>query len=131
MTTTELIRRLNESISGGRSFGPAFERDGCLVIPVAYVAGGGGGGSGDLVAPGRTDAEETVAGGGGPPDRPARRPGDGGGFGLVSWPMGAYVVKDGDVTWRPLYSFADLILLILGALWLMGRGRRRRAVGRS
>jgi hypothetical protein len=61
MTTAELMRRLDESISGGRSFGPAFERDDCLVIPVAYVlgGGGGGGGGGDVVAPGQAVETES------------------------------------------------------------------------
>src|SRR5205823_4844097 len=113
MTTTELMRRLDESISGGRSFGPAFERDGCLVIPVAYVFGGGGGG-GEVMEPGQAVEPETARAGAQPPGgRPSRRPGEGGGFGLVSWPIGVYVVKDGDVRWRPLVSFADVGFLIV------------------
>ena len=40
------MEKIGDSMKGGRSFGPAFERDGTTVIPVAYVFGGGGGGAG-------------------------------------------------------------------------------------
>ncbi|TMM17163.1 MAG: hypothetical protein E6G01_06815 [Actinobacteria bacterium] len=133
MTTTELMRRLNESISGGRSFGPAFERDGCLVIPVALVLGGGGGGGGEPVEPGQAVEPETTGAGAGaqPSDRPVlRRPGQGGGFGLVSWPIGVYVVKDGEARWRPLVSAGDVGFLVLMLARLFTRSRRRRALAR-
>jgi hypothetical protein len=40
-------------------------------------------------------------GGGGNGTDDAGQQGEGGGFGLVAWPAGAYVIKDGEVTWRP------------------------------
>lgn len=125
MTTTELLRRIDESISGGRSFGPAFERDDCLVIPVALVFGGGGGGR-----------DETEPGDAAPVDErprrgPFRKTGEGGGFGLVSWPIGVYVVKDGEARWRPLVSAGDVGFFILMLARVFSRRRRRRALARS
>jgi uncharacterized spore protein YtfJ len=124
-TTTELMRRIEESISGGRSFGPAFERDGCLVIPVAYVFGGGGGGT-EESEPGSSPAADERA-----KRWPFRRTGEGGGLGVVSWPIGVYVVKDGDVRWRPLVSAWDVGFLIVVLARVFSRPRRRRALGRG
>jgi uncharacterized spore protein YtfJ len=120
MTTTELMRRIDESISGGRSFGPAFERDGCTVIPVALVFGGGGGGDEQTEPGDSASADER------PQRRPWRRRGEGGGFGLVSWPIGVYVVKDGDARWRRLVSAGDVGFLILMLAGIFARRRRGR-----
>jgi uncharacterized spore protein YtfJ len=120
MTTTELMRRIDESISGSRSFGPAFERDGCTVIPVALVFGGGGGGKEETAPEGSAPADEGRKG------SPLRRAGDGGGFGVVSWPIGVYVVKDGDARWRPLVSAGDVGFLILVLAGIFARRRRGR-----
>ncbi|HEX6476621.1 MAG TPA: hypothetical protein VF005_05055, partial [Acidimicrobiales bacterium] len=117
-----VLRRIDESLTGGRSFGPAFERDGCLVIPVALVFGGGGGGS-EGSEPGASAAGEQQTKGG-----PFRRTNDGGGFGLVSWPIGVYVVKDGEARWRPLVAFADVgfLVLMLARVFSASRNRSRR-----
>jgi uncharacterized spore protein YtfJ len=75
--------KVDEILSGARDamtvrkvFGDPVEEDGLTVIPVANVRGGGGGG-GDTEGNG------------------------GGGFGLAAKPAGAYVIKDGDVRWKP------------------------------
>src|SRR3954452_8599132 len=44
MDSKTLLDKLGGGITAGRSFGPAHEKDGVMVIPVAYVAGGGGAG---------------------------------------------------------------------------------------
>jgi uncharacterized spore protein YtfJ len=76
MNVDELLSEARESMSVKQVFGEAFEQDGVTVIPVANVRGGGGGGG---------DTE-----------------GNGGaGFGLTARPAGAYVIKDGEVNWRP------------------------------
>ena len=105
-----LMGKLGESVTGHRSFGPAFEKDGILVVPVAYVFGGGGGGEG--VEPGKVE---------GPP-----KSGFGGGFGLVSWPIGAYVVQDGQVRWMPVVDPALMITTTGLALATTIRALRRR-----
>jgi hypothetical protein len=122
---TEVLRRIDESISGGRSFGPAFERDGCLVIPVAAVFGGGGGGTGETEPGGPAGGDQRAKTG------PFRRSGNGGGFGLVSWPIGVYVVKDGEARWRPLVTFTDVGFLILMLARLFSHRRRQRSLTRS
>jgi uncharacterized spore protein YtfJ len=93
-----LLGRIGDSISGHKSFGPSYEKDGILVIPVAYVFGGGGGGESDEPAK--------------PEGAPKR--GSGGGYGLVTWPIGAYVVQDGQVRWVPVIDPA--LMMSTGAL---------------
>jgi uncharacterized spore protein YtfJ len=113
MTTIDvpaLMARVSESLTGHRSFGPAFEKDGILVIPVAYVFGGGGAGEGDEAAKG---------------DAPPKR-GTGGGFGLVSWPVGAYVVQDNQVRWMPVIDPGVVMLCGGVALATTLRALRRR-----
>lgn len=106
MTVDELLAKATEGLNAGRAFGPIIERDDCLIIPVAFVAGGGGGGD----AP----AGQEVA--------------TGGGFGGVTWPLGVYVIKDGQVRWMPA---VDATLIALGGLLVMRtvlkvRARHRR-----
>ena len=129
MTGTDvpaLLGRIGDSISGHKSFGPAFEKDGILLIPVAYVFGGGGGGEG----------EEPAQPGPAKPDKPGSDPkkGSGGGYGLVTWPIGAYVVQDGQVRWVPVIdpglmmtSGALAIAVVVRSL----RRKRRRARRRN
>ena len=107
-TAHELLGRVADKLTGGRSFGPAFEHDGCLVIPVAYVFGGGGGGS-----------QERHPDEGGPT-------GDGGGFGLVSWPIGAYEVKDGRVRFRPAIDLLGLAMVASRLVVHLARMRHSR-----
>jgi len=57
-------------------YGDPIERDGILVIPAANVVGGGGGGG---------DNENN----------------GGGGFGVSSTPAGAWIIRDGQVSWEP------------------------------
>ena len=112
-----LLGRIGDSISGHKSFGPAFEKDGILVIPVAYVFGGGGGGESDE------------------PAKPeARKKGSGGGYGLVTWPIGAYVVQDGQVRWVPAIDPAMMTTsgaLAIAVVVRSLRRKRRRARRRN
>jgi uncharacterized spore protein YtfJ len=127
-----LLGRIGDSISGHKSFGPSYEKDGILVIPVAYVFGGGGGGESDEA--GKTEAGDAEAA---KPDaaRPAgpTKKGSGGGYGLVTWPIGAYVVQDGQVRWVPVIDPAMMmttgalaIAVVLKALRRKPRRARRR-----
>jgi uncharacterized spore protein YtfJ len=50
MDVKELLNKVGDQLSVGRAFGLAYEKDGTLVIPVAFVAGGGGGGGSDVPA---------------------------------------------------------------------------------
>jgi len=100
----ELIEGARDAISVRRVFGDPIEEDGVTVIPAAAVRGGGGGGA---------DTE-----------------GNGGtGFGLTASPVGAYVIKDGEVSWKPAVNPNRMILgwQIVSALavfaWLRVRAR--------
>jgi uncharacterized spore protein YtfJ len=98
-----LMERIGEHLSVRRAFGPAYEHDGALVIPVALVVGGGGGGH----QPRQSDAE-------------------GGGFGGVVHPLGAFVVRDGTARFKPAYEATVLGIGVLSLLrFLAGRGKSR------
>lgn len=107
-----LLAKATDSLVAGRSYGPVIERDGCTVIPAAYVIGGGGGGGGE-----------------GPPEGERAGSGSGGGWFGVSWPVGAWVVKGDDVRWVSAIDGTRLAVGVLGlaAAMLKLRGRRARA----
>lgn len=76
MKALEILEQAREAMSVRRVFGEPYQEEGVTVIPAAHIRGGGGGG-GDTEGNG------------------------GGGFGLVASPAGAYVIKGGEVAWRP------------------------------
>ena len=83
-----------------RVFGDALSVGEVTVIPAARVLGRGGGGGGG----GRMARDSDKAGG--------QQTGDGAGGGLSqsARPVGAFVVKDGDVSWRPALDLNRIIL---------------------
>ena len=89
MRAEEILDRVRDTLTIRQVFGEAYERDGTLVVPVARVAGGGGGGGG----------QSPTEGGGG-----------GGGFGFEARPVGAYVIRDGEVAWRPAVDVTRIAL---------------------
>ena len=97
-----------------RVFGEAYQVDGMTVIPVAKLNGGGGGGGGEGTGP-----DQTGTGTGG-----------GMGFGARARPVGVYVIKDGEVTWRPAVDVVPIILgvqaLVVGAVLSLRRSLSRR-----
>jgi uncharacterized spore protein YtfJ len=104
-----LLARVGDTAQVRRGFGQAYELDGATVIPVALVAGGGGGG-------GHDDAGSRAGGGGG-----------GVGFGVR--PLGVFIVRDGEIRWRPCVDVQRLALLatgVAGVALLRRRPRRRR-----
>ena len=118
-TTTfeDLVDGARDLITVKRVYGDPYEQDGMTVIPAASVRGGGGGGAGR-----RGDDDS----------------GSGAGFGMMARPSGAWIIKDGRVTWKPAVD-ANRIALggqivglvsVLVAGWLLNarlaRGRSRR-----
>ena len=103
----QLVAAAREALTVRRVFGEAYERDGVTIIPAAVLRGGVGGGAG---------ADEHG------------QQGEGGGFGLVARPVGAYVVRDGEVRWRPAFDLNRTIGLVatVGLAWLLTSGRRAR-----
>jgi uncharacterized spore protein YtfJ len=106
MKIEEMLSSGRDAITVKRVFAEPFEKDGVTVIPAATVAGGGGGGGGQDATGGE---------------------GSGGGFGLKAQPVGAYVIRDGQVTWRPAVDVNRLVGTI-GAVtvaYLLSRARRK------
>ncbi len=85
MNVDEMIRGTQDAMTAKRIYGEPIERDGLTLIPAAKVSGGGGGGG---------DAENN----------------GGGGFGIRARPVGAYVIKDGKVSWEPALDLNRIIL---------------------
>lgn len=93
-------------------FGEAYERDGVTVIPAAEVRGGGGGGGTD-------------------PQGKGQGSGTGMGFGIKVRPAGAFVIKNGDVSWMPAVDVTRIALggqlvALAGLLFLRQALTRRR-----
>ena len=111
MGMSELAASLRDTATVARVFGQPYERDGVTVIPAAVVRGGAGGGAGKKDSTG----EE----------------GEGGGLGLVARPAGAYVIKDGAVTWQPAVDVNRIVTVAVvgwvAVAWLVARTVRRRS----
>jgi uncharacterized spore protein YtfJ len=110
MRTADLVTTLRDGMTVSRVFGQPYERDGVTVIPAATVRGGAGGGSGR-----KAETSEE---------------GEGGGMGLVARPAGAYVIKDGAVSWQPAVDVNRIVTVgvagWVAAVWLIARAVRRR-----
>lgn len=112
MRIDELLSEAKDAITVKRVYAEPYEKDGLTVIPAARVAGGGGGGSGS--------------------DKNGQE-GEGGGFGVGARPAGAYVIKDGNVTWRPAVD-PNKVVAVAGAVvivYLLTRPRLVRARAKS
>lgn len=92
MEVNDVITQARDTLSVKRVFGDPYEKNGVTVIPAARVQGGVGGGGGE-----------------GPE---GQGKGSGSGFGLNARPVGAFLIKGDEVTWRPA---VDLNKVILGA----------------
>lgn len=88
MKVQEVLERATDAMSVKRVFGEPLEKNGVTIVPVAKVGGGGGGGS-----DGKPEGEA-----------------DGGGFGLGASPAGAFVIKNGNVSWQPAIDLNRVIL---------------------
>jgi uncharacterized spore protein YtfJ len=92
MNIDELLAQARDTMTVKRVYGEPIERDGALVIPAAEVRGGGGGGSGEGPAGGTEGS------------------GSGGGFGVIARPVGAFVVRDGEVSWQPAVDVTRIVI---------------------
>ena len=86
MNALEAVQQSRDAMTVRRVYGDPYQEDGITVIPAAHVMGGGGGG-GDTLGNGGT------------------------GFGLSARPVGAFVIKDGDVQWRPALDLNRAIFM--------------------
>lgn len=88
----ELLEQTKDHATVGRVFGEPITRGDVTIIPVAKVAQGGGGGMGA--------GKEFEASGSG----------SGGGFGMAARPAGIYVIKDGEVHWKPAVDVNRIVV---------------------
>ena len=108
MKVNEVLSNARDAITVKRVFGEPYERDGLTVIPAAVVGGGAGGGTG------HDDKGQE---------------GEGGGFGVSGRPAGAYVIQDGQVSWRPAVDPNRIVVMVGLAViaYLLSRPRLARA----
>jgi uncharacterized spore protein YtfJ len=109
MDIHEVLNHVRDAMTVKRVFGDPYEKDGVTVIPVANVMGGagGGGGSSAAVSAGTGDAVATDG---------APESGYGIGYGLRATPAGVYVIKDGEVEWKPALDVNRVALQRTGAI---------------
>jgi len=88
----QTIEQAKDSMTVKRVYGEPLEKSGVTVIPAARVQGGAGGGGGE--------------------GQQGEGRGSGSGFGLNAKPVGAFVIRGEDVSWRPAI---DVNRVILGA----------------
>jgi uncharacterized spore protein YtfJ len=86
---------LRKSLRARDVFGKPVKSGGVTVVPVAAISGGGGGSTGE--GSGESGARNA----------------SGLGFGFRARPIGAYVIRDGKVRWRPA---VDVTRLAIGAM---------------
>jgi uncharacterized spore protein YtfJ len=91
MRVDELLEGARDAITARRVYGDPVEREGVTLVPAAAVRGGGGGG-------GDSDGN------------------GGGGFGLAGRPVGAWVIRDAEVTWMPAVDLTRLAAIAAVAL---------------
>ena len=92
-------RGARDAMTVKRVYGDPVQSDGVTLVPAAAVRGGAGGG-GDNEGNG------------------------GGGFGIVARPIGAYVIRDGSVSWRPAVDLNRVLLLAAALVFLLAQRAR-------
>jgi uncharacterized spore protein YtfJ len=90
MQVQDVIGQARDTLTVKRVFGEPYEKDGVTVIPAARLQGAAGGGSGE--------------------DPQGQGKGSGGGFGLTARPVGAFVLHEGELSWRPALDLNRIIL---------------------
>lgn len=109
MDLQEMVSRSQDTATVGRVYGEPHERDGTTVIPAARVSARGGSG--------------------------AARSGEhsGGGFRADAEPVGAFVIRNGEVEWKPVFDLSGIArrgqlvgIVALLVLWALIRSLQRR-----
>ena len=81
MEVQDVIAQARDTLTVKRVFGEPYEQGGVTIIPAARVQGAAGGGSGE--------------------DPQGQGKGSGSGFGMTARPVGAFIIRDGELSWRP------------------------------
>ena len=90
MEVHEVIAQARDALTVKRVFGEPYENDGVTIIPAARIQGGAG------------------AGGGEEPQGQGK--GSGSGFGMTAHPVGAFIIRDGELSWRPAVDVNRIVL---------------------
>ena len=93
MRVMDVVNEAKGAMRASAVFGEPFEKDGITIIPAATIRGGAGGGGNE---------GDPQAGGVG--------------FGVYSRPVGAFVIKGGEVTWQPALDLNRVIMLAIAVL---------------
>ena len=110
MDVSEILNHARDAMTVKRVFGDPYERDGVTVIPVANIMGGVGAGGGTGVGTRLASAGPEAVGEG------AGDSGYGLGYGLRATPAGVYVIKGGEVEWKPALDMNRLTLQRAGVV---------------
>jgi uncharacterized spore protein YtfJ len=87
MRVTDVVSEAKSAMRASEVFGAPYEKNGITIIPAAKISGGAGGGGNE---------GDPQAGGVG--------------FGVSSRPVGAFVIKGGDVRWEPALDLNRVIV---------------------
>ena len=90
MDVQDVIAQARDTLTVKRVFGEPYEKDGATIIPAARIQGGAGGGSAE--------------------DPQGQGKGSGSGFGITARPVGAFIIRDGQVSWRPAVDVTRIVL---------------------
>jgi uncharacterized spore protein YtfJ len=90
MEVHEVIAQARDTLTVKRVFGEPYEKDGVTIIPAARVQGGAGAGGGE--------------------DAQGQGKGSGSGFGMTARPVGAFIIRGGELSWRPAVDVNRAIL---------------------
>lgn len=90
MEVQEVIAQARDALTVKRVFGEPYEKNGVTIIPAARVQGGAGGGRGE--------------------DPKGQGKGSGSGFGMTASPVGAFVLRQGELSWRPAVDVNRIVL---------------------
>ena len=91
MKAIDVLNETREALTAKRVYGEPYVAGSTTVIPAATLAGGAGGGGGH-----DKDGQD----------------GEGAGFGVGARPAGAYVIKDGKVSWHPAIDPNKIIMMV-------------------
>jgi uncharacterized spore protein YtfJ len=109
MDIHEVLNHARDAMTVKRVFGDPYDKDGITVIPVANIMGGAGGGGGSSAGAPAGSGDAAVTDG-------APESGYGMGYGLRATPAGVYVIRDGEVEWKPAVDVNRLALQRTGAI---------------
>lgn len=87
MNAVDALTRARDAMTVRTAFGEPIVQGDVVVLPAAKIRGGAGG----------SDSEDDKGGAGG-------------GFGVTTTPIGAFVIKDGEVRWRPAIDINKIVM---------------------